>query len=66
LSALPLAALVGADARPQALLALAPDAAMLAYGRSAALSAMLFPALVGADVAAQALLALAPLAVMLV
>ena len=41
-------ALVGADARPQALLALAPPAVMLAYLRSAAFLAPALDALVGA------------------
>ena len=56
---------MGADARPQALLALAPDAVMLAYARSAAFLARALLALVGADARPQALLALAPAAVML-
>ena len=56
---------MGADARPQALLAPAPDAAMLAYARSPAFLALALAALVGADAAAQALLAPAPAAVML-
>ena len=54
-----------ADARPQALLALAPFAIMLAYLRSLALLAPALAALVGADARPQALLALAPAAVML-
>jgi hypothetical protein len=53
-------ALVGADARPQALLALAPFAVMLAYLRSAAFFALALDVLVGADARPQALLALAP------
>ena len=63
--ALALAALVGADARPQALLALAPDAVMLAYLGSPAFLAPALDALVGADARPQALLARAPAAVML-
>ena len=63
--ALALDALVGADARPQALLALAPAAVMLAYLRSPAFLARALDALVGADARPQALLALAPDAVML-
>ena len=47
--ALALDALVGADARPQAFLARAPDAVMLAYLRSAAFLAPALDALVGAD-----------------
>jgi len=58
-------ALVGADARPQALLALAPLAVMLAYLRSPAFLAPALDALVGADARPQALLAPAPLAIML-
>ena len=58
-------ALVGADARPQALLALAPTAVMLAYLRSAAVLARALAALVGADARPQALLAQASDAVML-
>ena len=58
-------ALVGADARPQALLALAPLAVMLAYLRSPAFLAQALLALVGADARPQALLALAPDVVML-
>ena len=58
-------ALVGADARPQALLALAPAAVMLAYLRSPAFLARALLALVGADARPQALLAPAPAAVML-
>ena len=60
-----LLALVGADARPQALLARAPDAVMLAYLRSPAFLAPALDALVGADTRPQALLALDPDAVML-
>ena len=47
--ALALLALVGADARPQALLARAPDAVMLAYARSAAFSAISFLSVVRAS-----------------
>ena len=60
-----LLALVGADARPQALLARAPFAVMLAYTRSTAFLALALLALVGADARPQALLALASFAVML-
>jgi hypothetical protein len=63
--ALILDALVGADARPHALLALAPAAIMLAYLRPPAFLAPALVALVGADARPQALLALAPDAVML-
>jgi hypothetical protein len=55
--ALLLAALVGADAADQALLAHALAEVMLAYLRSATLLALLLAALVGTDAAAQALLA---------
>ena len=58
-------ALVGADARPQALLALPPLAVMLAYLRSPNFLALALLALVEADARPQALLALAPDAVML-
>ena len=58
-------ALVGADARPQALLALAPAATVLAYLRPPAFLAPALVALAGADARPQALLALAPGAVML-
>ena len=63
--ALSLDALVGADARPQALLAPTPipDAFMLAYLRPAAFLAEALDALVGSDAQPQALLALAPAAV---
>jgi hypothetical protein len=64
--ALALDALVGADARPQALLALAPAAVMLAYLRSAAFLASALAALVGADARPQALLALAPVSFQLI
>ena len=63
--ALALLALVGADARPQALLSRAPDAVMLTYLRSPAFLARALLALVGAYARPQALLALASLAVML-
>ena len=56
---------LAADARPQALLAPAPAAVMLAYLRSPAFLALALDALVGADARPQALLARAPLAVML-
>ena len=56
---------MGADAPPQALLAPAPAAVMLAYLRSPASLARALDALVGAYARPQALLALAPLAVML-
>ena len=58
-------ALVGAYARPQALLAPAPDAVMLAYLRSPAFLARALDALVGAYARPPALLALVPLAAML-
>ena len=54
-----------ADARPQALLAISPHAAMLAYLRFPAFLAVALAALVWSDAAALALLALAPAAVML-
>ena len=57
--ALVLAAFVRADARPQALLARAPDAVMLAYLRSPAFLARALLALVGADAVAHALFATA-------
>ena len=60
-----LAPAVGADARPQALPALAPDAVMLAHLRSPAFLELALHALVGADARPQALLALASDAVML-
>ena len=60
-----LAAIVGADARPRALLALGPAAVMLAHLRSPAFLARAPDALVGADARPQALLARAPAAVML-
>ena len=65
LLALALDALVRADARPQALLALTPAAVMLADLRSPTFPALAADALVLADAAAQALLAPAPDAVML-
>ena len=65
LLALALDALVGANARPQALLARAPAAVMLAYLRSPAFLALALAALVDADARPQALLALDPAAVML-
>ena len=58
-------ALVGAYARPQVLLAPAPDAVMFAYLRSPAFLARALDALVGTYARPQALLALAPDAVML-
>ena len=60
-----LAAIVGADARPRALLALGPAAVMLAHLRSPAFLARAPDALVWADARPQALLALAPDVVML-
>ena len=57
--------MVGADALPQALLARAPLAVVLAYLRSPAFLALALDALVGADARPQALLAPAPDAVML-
>ena len=58
-----LAALVGADARPQALHALAPATVMLTYLRSPTFFALALVALVGADARPQSLLTLAPNAV---
>jgi hypothetical protein len=53
------------DAAAQAILALAPDAIMLAYAGPPHSLHLLFPALVGAYAGPQALLALAPDAVIL-
>ena len=53
--ALALDAHVGADARPHALLAHAPDAVMRAHARSAAFPALALLALVGADARPHAL-----------
>ena len=53
---------MGADTRPQALLALAPFAVMLAHLRSPAFLTRALAALVGSDARPQALLAMAPAA----
>ena len=63
--ALALDALVGVDGRPQTLLALAPDAVVLAYLRAPAVLACGLDTLVGAGARPQALLARVPDAVML-
>ena len=57
-------ALVGADARPQALLALAPAAVMLAYLRSTAFLVPALAAVVGAYLRSPSFRARAPWAIM--